>query len=148
MLATIQKTFKTDAKIIKFDDERRYVFGIFSVAKIGDELVVDGEDDQIDPDHLETAAYNHVLDARVAGENHVRKGVGSLIESMVFTPEKVAALAKALTDAGIDATVEIPAVVWWGGYHVHDDKVWKAVKSGKYVSFSVGGSAERTEGED
>lgn len=146
-MATIEKTIQTDVKIIKLDDEHRHVFGIFSVSKIGDELVADHEDDEIDPDTLETAAYNHVLNARVAGENHDRTGVGDLIESMVFTPEKMAAMTKAFADTGITVSIDIPAVAWWGGYYVHDDTVWKAVKAGKYVSFSVGGTAVREMGE-
>ena len=141
----IAKSISVSARIVKTDDERRHVFGFFSVAKIGDDLVVDHEGDTIDPEELETAAYNHVLEARIAGENHVRKGVGDLIESMVFDPEKNKAIVKALKAVGIEATIDIPAVGWWGGYHVHDDVVWKAVKDGDYVSFSIGGSADRIE---
>lgn len=140
---TINKSLSTKASIVKFDDERRHVFGIFSVAKVGEDLVIDHEDDSIDPDDLEEAAYGHVLDARIAGENHLRKGVGDLIESVVLTPEKCAAMVKALGETGIVAKIDVPAVVWWGGYHVHDDAVWKAVKDGEYVSFSIGGTADR-----
>lgn len=143
----IAKSIQTNAAIVKLDDEQRNVFGIFSVAKIGDALVVDHEGDEIEPDELEQAAYGHVLEARIAGENHVRKGVGDLIESVVFTPEKTAAMIKAMADSGIEASMDIPAVVWWGGYHVHDDAVWKAVKDGDYVSFSIGGTADRHEDE-
>lgn len=142
---TISKSLTTKATIVKLDDEKRQVFGIFSVAKIGDTLVVDHEGDEIEPDEIEQAAYGHVLDARVAGENHLRKGVGDLIESAVLTPEKCAAIVKALAETGIEATIDVPAVVWWGGYYVHDDAVWKAVKDGEYVSFSIGGEADRIE---
>ena len=142
--AVVQKTITTNATIVKLDDEHRHVFGVFSVAKIGDDLVVDGEGDTISPEELEQAAYGHVLDARIAGDSHVRKGVGDLIESVVLTPEKCAAMVKAMADTGIEAQIEVPAVVWWGGYYVHDDAVWKAVKDGTYVSFSIGGSADRT----
>lgn len=142
-MAAIAKTFETKCQLVKLDDERRHVFGIFSVAKIGADLVVDAEDDSFDPEELEQAAYNHVLDARIAGENHVRKGVGDLIESFVFTPDKGAAMVKCLAETGIVAKLEVDAVFWWGGYHVHDDAVWKAVKEGEYVSFSIGGSADR-----
>lgn len=142
-MVEIAKTFETKCQLVKLDDEHRHVFGIFSVSKIGADLVVDGEDDTIDADELEQAAYNHVLDARIAGENHVRKGVGDLIESFVFTPEKGAAMIKCLAETGIVAKLDCDAVFWWGGYHVHDDAVWKAVKDGDYVSFSIGGSADR-----
>lgn len=144
-MAAIEKRIQTKATLVKLDDEKRQVFGIFSVSKIGGDLVVDGEDDTISPEELEAAAYNHVLDARIAGENHVRKGVGDLIESLVFTPEKGAAMVKCLAETGIVAKLECDAVFWWGGYHVHDDTVWKAVKDGDYVSFSIGGNADRSE---
>lgn len=145
-MTTIAKTLSSStATIMKVDDEKRHVFGIFSVAKIGDAMVIDDEDDKVCPDALEAAAYGHVLEARIAGENHVRKGVGDLIESMFFTPEKCAAMTKAFADSGIEVTIDIPAVAWWGGYHVHDDTVWKGVKDGTYVSFSIGGSADRGE---
>lgn len=144
-MAAIAKTFETKCHLVKLDDERRHVFGIFSVSKVGTDLVVDGEEDTISPDELENAAYNHVLDARIAGENHVRKGVGDLIESFVFTPDKAAAMTKCLAETDIVAKFECDAVFWWGGYHVHDDAVWKAVKDGDYVSFSIGGSADRSE---
>lgn len=144
-MTVISKTLALNATIAKLDDERRHVFGIFSVAKIGDALVIDAEDDKVCPAALEDAAYNHVLEARVAGENHVRKGVGDLIESVFFSPDKTAAMVKAFADTGIAATIDIPAHAWWGGYHVHDDVVWKAVKDGTYVSFSIGGSGDRGE---
>lgn len=144
----IEKSLTTKATIVKTDDEQRLVFGIFSVAKVGGDLVVDHEEDTIEPAELEKAAYDHVLDARIAGENHVRKGVGDLVESVVFTPDKCESMVKALAETGVEATIEIDAVVWWGGYHVHDDAVWKSVKSGEYVSFSIGGSANREESDD
>ncbi len=142
-MVAIAKTFETKAQLVKLDDEHRHVFGIFSVAKIGANLVRDGEDDEIEADEIEQAAYNHVLDARIAGENHVRKGVGDLIESFVFTPDKAAAMVKCLAETGVVAKIDCDAVFWWGGYHVTCDKVWKAVKDGDYVSFSIGGSADR-----
>jgi predicted kinase len=144
-LALVAKTIETKAELVKLDDEHRHVFGIFSVAEVGGVSVKDGEDDEIHRDELEKAAYNHVLDARIAGENHLRKGVGNLIESVVFTPEKTAAMVKAFADSGIAATIDIPAVAWWGGYHVHDDAVWKAIKDGDHLSFSIGGTADRVE---
>jgi hypothetical protein len=140
----VAKLIETKCSIVKLDDEKRHVFGIFSVAKIGDDLVVDQEDDAIEPDELEAGAYDHVLNARIAGDRHVRKGVGDLIESVVFTPEKCAAMVKCLGETGIEATIDIPAVAWWGGYHIHDDAVWKSIKDGDFVSFSIGGSADRT----
>lgn len=140
--------FAFTANINKIDEDERLVFGIFSVSKIGDELVIDREQDRIDPVELEKGAYNHVLHARIAGENHIRKGVGSLVESMVFTPEKISSLKKALEENGIPSTIDIPAVFWWGGYHISDDDTWNSIKKGDFVSFSIGGSGTRTKAKE
>lgn len=123
--------------ITKADDDKRLVFGWFSVTKIGENDVIDGENDTIDIADLEKAAYNFVMKSRIASESHQRLGVGVLVESMMFTKEKQAAL-------GIDLGKE----GWFGGFYVPDDKVWKAVKDGQFKSFSIGGTAVRTEVND
>lgn len=132
-----------EAKIVKVDEGQRLAFGFFSVVEKNGERVVDSEDDRIAPDELEKAAYGHVLDARIASDGHERIGVGKLVESVVFTPEKTGAMVACLKQIGVEATIDIPAVAWWGGYYIHDDDVWKAVRDGDYVSFSIGGNAQR-----
>lgn len=121
----------------KVDEEKRLVFGWFSVCEKGGEPVFDREGDMIPPDELEKAAYDFVLNARVAGEVHMRKGVGDLVESIMFTVEKQEAL-------GID----LGMVGWWGGFKVTDDTVWKSIKDGDYPMFSIGGSGTRIDLED
>jgi len=137
-------SFELKADIAKVDEDNRIAFGLFSVMKIGGELVNDGEDDRVDTHEIEKAAYDYVRESREAGLNHhTTTGVGDLIETMVFTHEKVEALKKALTAAGIKHTIEIDGEFWWGGHYVKDDTVWKGVKSGDYESWSIGGSAHR-----
>lgn len=123
-----QNTFQ----VKKVDPEQRLVFGWFSVVEEAGEPVVDREGDVILPEELEKAAYDFVLKARIAGEVHMRKGVGDLVESIMFTKEKQEAL-------GID----LGLVGWWGGFKVSDDAVWKAVQEGDYVMFSIGGTGQR-----
>lgn len=122
--------------IRKTDDERRFVFGWLSVAfDERGEQVEDSQGDKIDIEELEQAAYNFVLFYRAAGDAHERiEGIGQLIESMVFTKEKQAAL-------GIPEGV-VPEG-WWVGFHIDDDKVWEKIKSGEYQGFSIGGRAIR-----
>lgn len=132
-----------EARIVKLDAEQRLAFGFFSVVEKNGARVVDSEDDRIAPDELEKAAYGHVLNARIASDSHDRIGVGKLVESVVFTKEKTDAMVACLKDVGVDATIDIQAVAWWGGYYVEDDAVWKAVQDGDYVSFSIGGTAQR-----
>lgn len=139
----VEKQFNLRANIAKLDTDEHLVFGVFSVESAFGKSVVDGEKDEIEDGELEKAAYAHVLNARLAGENHVRKGVGQLVESVVFTPEKIEAMVKAFADSGIVAKIDVPAVAWWGGYKITDETVWKKIKSGEYAAFSIGGTATR-----
>jgi hypothetical protein len=130
-------------KIAKIDEEQQLVFGFFNINKIGDGLVEDLQGDLIETSELEKAAYNFVLDARVAGENHIRKGVGRLVESIVLTYEKQSAIAKCLESQGIDVAFSLGCEGWFGGFKVDDPDVWQAVKDGDYPAFSIGGSGRR-----
>ena len=118
--------------IAKIDEERQLVFGWFSKVEQGGELVVDRQDDIIEVDEIEASAYDFVANARLAGENHTRLGVGYLVESMVFTKDKQAAL-------GID----LGFVGWWGGFKITDAATWAGVKAGTLAMFSIGGTAVR-----
>lgn len=128
----IKKDEDSMLEIKKINEDERLVFGWFSVVEKGGKLIKDGEGDHIEPEQLEKAAYNYVLDARIAGDSHVRKGVGQLVESIVFTKEKQEAL-------GID----LGCVGWWGGFHIDDDSVWDKIKKGEYPMFSIGGTGTR-----
>jgi hypothetical protein len=128
--------WRRDLEISKTDVERRLVFGWLSVAK--DEqgnLIEDLQGDVIDPAELERAAYDFVLYSRQAGDVHERtKDIGRLVESMVFTREKMTAL-------GVPEGT-LPEG-WWVGFYVDDDEVWNKIKSGEYQGFSIGGQAIR-----
>ena len=67
---------------------------------------------------------------------HERGGVAVLVESCVFTAEKMQAL-------GIPEGM-LP-YGWWIGLKVLDDSVWDKVKNGTYRMFSIEGEAVREE---
>lgn len=136
--------FELEGSIEKYDAEQGRAFGIFSVVKVGDTDEIDDDGDRIRPEELEEAAYKHVMESRAADVNHVEKQVGELIESMVLTPEKCAAFQAALRKQGIDATIDVPAVVWLGGHQVHDYEVRKDIKEGRLRAYSMGGRGVRT----
>ncbi len=136
--------FTLDAKICKVDNDQRLVFGWFSIVEIDGQPITDREGDRVAPAELEKAAYGHVLNARVASDTHVLIGVGSLVESCIFTIEKQQAMLASLQAMGIPAVLDLHCVGWWGGYYITSDKVWEAVKAGDYVSFSIGGNGTRT----
>ena len=72
--------------IAKMDDERRLAFGWASVAiRVDGEQIEDWQNDMIDPEDLESAAYNFVELYREGGEMHEKGDVAVLIESEVFT---------------------------------------------------------------
>jgi hypothetical protein len=129
--------------ISKVDEDQRQVFGWASVTEVNGRPVIDRQNDMIDTYEIEKAAYEYVLNSRVGGEMHERvkkdapKQVGTLIESMVLTPEKIAKMG----------LPEDTPRGWWIGFQIakdeRGDKAWDLVKKGKYTSFSIHGLGKR-----
>jgi hypothetical protein len=90
----------------------------------------------IDPDELESAVYEYVLDFRDGGEEHdpTRRQIARLVESCVFTPDKLKAM-------GLDSDA-VP-LGWWIGFYVDDDEAWEKIKDGTYRMFSIEGQGSR-----
>lgn len=123
--------------ITKMSEDQQIVFGWANVAIRKDGTVVeDLQDDIIEPEELEKAAYEYVLNFRDAGEKHDPglRQKGKLVESVVFTEEKIAAMG--LPEHSVP-------VGWWVGYKIADRAAWEKIKSGEYRSFSVEGRGER-----
>jgi len=124
-------------KITKANEEKMLAFGWANIAirKDGTQIE-DWQKDIVDPEELEKAVYKYVELHRDGGEMHVRGGSAVMIESVVFTKEKMKAM-------GIpEGTVPEG---WWIGFKVTDPEVWAAVKAGKYRMFSIEGEAIRQE---
>ena len=80
-------------KVMKSDDEKMLAFGWASVSmRIGGEVIEDWQGDIIEPKELEEAVYEYVRLYREGGEMHERGGAAVLIESVVFTEEKMQAI--------------------------------------------------------
>ena len=132
-----KRTEKPPFAIVKSDDESRLVFGWASIAvKVTGEVIEDLQNDILEMAVLEKAAYDHVLNFATAGEMHKKADVGRLVESVVFTKEKAAAM-------GIPEGY-LPEG-WWVGYFIEDGDVWKKIKDGTYNAFSIEGTAQRVE---
>lgn len=116
--------------------EQQLVFGWANVTLQEDgTLPFDWQGDMIDTDVLESAAYNYVLNSGIMNQEHQwGTDSGWLVESMMFTAEKMAAL-------GIPAG-SVPEG-WFVGFYVPDPDVYKKVKNGDYNMFSIEGSARR-----
>lgn len=119
-------------KLTKAVDEKRQVFGFFSIVEENGVPLIDCQGDIIPVEDIEKAAYKYVKFSRMGDDRHDERCKATLIESMVFTKEKQEAL-------GIDLGV----VGWWGGFEVHDDALWQNFKEGKYEGFSIGGRGSR-----
>lgn len=134
---TRQGVVKGKFKVAKANDDQMLAFGWASVAIRADgEQIEDWQGDVIDPEDLEQAVYDYVQFYGDGGEMHERGGVAKLVESVIFTKEKAAAI-------GIpEGTVPEG---WWIGFRVLDPDVWDKVKDGTYSMFSIEGTGERVE---
>ena len=123
--------------VFKTDDDKRLVFGWASISiTVDGEQLEDRQKDIIDPEDLEEAAYEYVLNFRDTGEEHIStmRKKGKLVESCVFTAEKQKAI-------GIPEGI-LP-IGWWIGFKIEDDAAWEKVKNGTYKMFSIEGKANR-----
>lgn len=124
--------------ISKVDDELHVVWGWASV--ITDEQgqpVVDSQGDVILPHDLQKAAHNYMLHSRDGGVMHEETGVATLVESLVTTPDTIAALFPNVAKGAIPTG-------WLVAFKVTDPAVWKRVKDGELAAFSIHGTGERT----
>jgi cation transport regulator ChaB len=130
--------WSSDFVVSKVDQDQQKIFGWASVTMIGDEVVVDKQEDIIPDDELEKAAHDYCLYHRVQGDMHERMGVGRLIESALFNQER--------WDLGfrhIDPDTGLRKFGWFVGFRVDDPGVWKRIKDGELPEFSIGGKATR-----
>lgn len=116
-------------QVHKADEDKRQVFGFFSVIEANGLPVIDSQGDVMLSADLEKSVYKYVKYSRMGDDRHDERCKAILIESMYFSKEKQEAL-------GID----LGLVGWWGGFEVHDDVMWAKIKAGEYESFSIGGA--------
>lgn len=123
--------------ITKAKEDEGLVSGWANVAVNADgSLPLDWQGDIIRPEVLEKAAVNFMLNYRGSGVMHEGDQQGVVVESIVFTKEKQAAL-------GIPEGC-VPEG-WFITVKVTNPEVFKAVKEGKYRMFSIQGTAKRVE---
>lgn len=121
--------------------EQQIVFGWANVTVQEDgSAPLDWQGDMMDTDVLEAAAYNYVLQHGLANQEHEwGTDCGWLVESMMFTKDKMAALN--IPEGTIPEG-------WFVGFYIPDPVVYKKVKDGEYNMFSIEGSARRVPLED
>lgn len=116
-------------RVQKMNDDKRQVFGFFSVIEANGVPVIDSQGDVMLSSDLENAVYKYVKVSRMGDDRHDGRCKAVMIESMYFSKEKQEAL-------GID----LGLVGWWGGFEVTDEVMWAKIKAGEYESFSIGGA--------
>lgn len=133
--------------VTKSDPAQRIVYGWGSVsidkASVvtdskfldADGKVTDLQGDQIEPEELERAVNQFMVDYRASGIMHEGEAVAVVVASFVTTPEVKKAFG--LPD-------DFP-VGWMLGVKVLSDVVWKAVVDGTLKAFSIQGNADRVE---
>jgi predicted DNA-binding transcriptional regulator len=121
------------------NEEQHTLFGWAYVAKkIDGTQVVDHSEEFVKEENfedLEIATYAYNIAFREADIRHDCVAKGYLIDSMVFTKEKVEAMRKSGHLQG-----DIALGVWLG-FYFPDDKDWNTIKSMKKPMFSLYGSA-------
>ena len=129
--------WRRDFEVRKLDEDKHLVFGWANIAVRKDGVqVLDTQQDLIDIEDLEAAAYRFNLAYRETGEMHEGTAKGEMVESFVVTSEKLAKMG--LPPDGLP-------LGWWVGFYVDDDEAFAKVKSGDYKMFSIQGSARREE---
>lgn len=123
--------------IAKTLEDKKQVFGWANVAAdAAGTNIIDRQGDMISPEDLEAAAYDYVLKFGDTGERHdpnLRKK-GKLIESVIFTKEKLEAMG--LKEGSLPYG-------WWVGFQMTDDTAWEKIKKGEYSMFSIEGVATK-----
>lgn len=127
-------------QILKADtiEDEHLVFGWAQVIEVGGKTLIDRQNDFIDSEaELEKAAYDYMLECRIAKDNHDPDGVvvSKAVESVVFTTEKIQKMG--LPD-------DFPRG-WWVGFKVEDEAVWEGIKKDEYTGFSIHGTGLREE---
>jgi hypothetical protein len=131
----IEQPININLEIFKSNEFEKLVSGWASVAKNADgSLPLDWDGDIITAEVLEKAAINFMLEYRESGEMHKGESKGTVVESIVFTKQKMEAM-------GIPEGI-IPEG-WFITVKIHDDEVFKKVVDGEYKMFSIQGKARR-----
>jgi len=131
----IEQPININVEIFKSNEFEKLVSGWASVAKNANgSLPLDWHDDIITAEVLEKAAINFMLEYRESGEMHKGEPIGTVVESIVFTKQKMEAI-------GIPEGIISEG--WFITVKIHDDEVFKKVVNGEYKMFSIQGRARR-----
>jgi hypothetical protein len=122
-----------EVEVVKSDDYENLAFGWANVAFTADGAqIVDAQGHLIDVEELESTAYNFVVKGFGSGDMHDSDDFGELVESVVFTREKMERMG--LPEGTLPEA-------WWLGFRLPPEQHAK-VRSGERTMFSIEGSAK------
>jgi len=116
--------------LFKADDEQRLVYGWASVLTEKGIPVIDRQGHVIEVEEMQAAIHDFMTNSRRSDGMHVIKGVGQVVESVLFTKQLQDLLGINLNREG-----------WFICVKVDNDEAWDHVKKGTLRAFSIGGSA-------
>jgi hypothetical protein len=119
---------KIKAKILKADDEERFVLGV-----VLEPFMIDKQEDVMIAEDIRKTAHTYLREHRVVGYRHKEKMDADVVESYL-----------APVDFEIDDEL-VKRGSWLLGIIINDDESWQAVKDEELNGFSVGGFGEREE---
>lgn len=125
-------------KVAKIDAAQGLVYGWASVVTKDGETVVDLQDDVIEPAELEGAMVDFMLHHRAAGEMHEGDALGTIVESLMVTPEKLTAMGFAP-----EVATAMPTGAWIGVKLDPASETFAKVQRGELKMFSIQGDAVR-----
>lgn len=139
-LSDLVKDFdiELDEDLIKYDDEHNLVFGWGYISKTKEGVQsIDHSGDFVTDENfedLELAVYAYNLIYRESDIGHTEKPSGNLIESVVFSKEKMEKM-------GIPPGI-LPQGIWVG-YHFSNDEDYQMIKAMKKPMLSLFGKVQR-----
>ena len=126
--------FVKRVEIEKADEEQQMVWGWAYVCQDdAGQQVVDHSGDVVLIEDIQKAAEEFMLSSRVGGVMH-KDQAGFVAQSIVVTDDLARELGFTTRKRG-----------WLIGFKVTDPDTWEGVKSGKFKSFSIGGTANPEE---
>lgn len=123
-------------EIVKTDPAQQIVFGWAYVTHDHEgNLNVDKSGDFADDIYdVEKTAYDFVLKSRNGDADHTNVKGSTMVESIIFTPEKIEKMG--LPEGSVP-------LGWWVGFKVEDAAVWDRVVKGELTAFSIHGTGTR-----
>ena len=136
------------AEIVKADPSLRVAYGWALLSEVDGKLYYDAQGDSPDAESMERAVVRFVYDKATGGVMHKRAGdgtpvrVGRIVESVVVTDEKLAAM-------GLPVPASQGPRGWWIGIKYdttpEGENVWKRIQRGELRGFSIAGRGYRKE---